>query len=811
MSKTFKQAIEASDPIFESILNIMKIGRGDDRFDIEKERSFLSVVNQIIDYYVQRDDQSLRIPVVYFPICNENSQELCEEFVALKLGLFSDNKWRSKMCEQLRLIKQRGWFVRSDETTPTIKRMAKAHHKFEKNLETFLSSVEKTRDTTTLLYSNYLLSSFNSFKEAQNQYNRRIVNKYWYLARAIDGDYSSKNECPLSLISGKAETFYNYLININEETDKKIDNLIFFPCNSPDGDYSVFCTDIVQKAYFDDFVNAGSGLRNVFIFRFSRKPYRLRRHLDINNLMKKEKIGIHADDDSYDFISFSYDEAALLFNQNRPAIFDITIGENVDEHKEFEETFDSIIECLDSKYILRCNEVAMCVNEEMSRRCSEILSSEAEIDETILSQILTINQELWDQHSTILTHFLDEPDVCVVVGNGIDEELKRLFKYWLIQKFDVENVYFTTFGDLKGRLVNGKYQNGIQFKRIIVLSFRNDYTKEIFHKYPNSFDPICINEDQKVVVISNLFALRRYYGWGNYNYTMTLKKALKSKFRSDMMKTMIKDVSEPQNLRYIEDHYDEDNDQNYRQIPTITVNYTDSTSRSLIRSEWMLYQWKNEDRAILPLSDLADLYSDSAEGLSIQPISLLVNVITNDYLEKKKNDDTKSEKLFKEQPIYALTDYQKTSNVQLWKILLKRKIDEQTIEVVYNDIMSQFRSEKQISFKAFSQWPNEEYGLPRENKMQEYLIKNYLGIKDPYLKIVRKLKEKMRNNTESINANIRHFLSISLLSNDYKGIYNSLNDEIRDLLSLESADDVKALIELVNEKINLEPIKSFNL
>ena len=807
MSVTFKQAIEASDPIFESILQIMKIGRGEDRFDINKERRFLSVVNQILDYYIDREGDSLKIPVTYFPICNEDSQEMCEEFVTIKLGLFTNKEWRDYVCNQLKIIANRGLRIRSDETSPRVREMAIANHKYEKKLETILSKEYRTPETNSLIYSNFLLNSFNQYRDAQRRYNRRTVNKYWYLARAINGEYSRSNECPLSLISGEAEPFYNFLIQFNEKAGKKIDNLVFFTCNSPDGDYSEFCTDIVQKANFEDFVSAGSGLRNVFIFRFSRKPYRLRRLLDINNLMKKKKIGIHADDDSYDYISFSYDEAALLFNQNKPAIFDITIGENVDEHKEFEETFDSIIECLDSKYILRCNEVAMCINEDMSRRCSEILSSEAEIDETILSQIFLINRELWEQHSTILTHFLDEPDVCVVVGNGIDEGLKKHFKNWIIQQYNIKNVQFATFGDLRGKLVNGKYQNGIQCKRIIVLSFRNDYTKEIFHKYPNSFDPICINEDQKVVVISNLFALRRYYGWGNYNYTITLKKVLKSKFRSDMMRTMIKEVSEPQNLRYIEDHYDEDNDQNYRQIPTITINYTDSPSRSLIRSEWMLYQWKKEDRAILPLSDLADLYSDSAEGLSVQPISVLVNVIKNDYLEQKRADDTKSEKLFKEQPIYALTDDQKTSNVQLWKILLQRKIDEQTIEVVYHEISSQFR----ISFGSFSKWPNEDYGLPRENKMQEYLIKNYLGIKDPYLKIVRKLKEKMRNNTESINANIRHFLSISLLSNDYKGIYNSLNDEIRDLLSLESADDVKALIELVNEKINLEPIKSFNL
>ena len=64
MSKTFIQAIEVSDPVFESILEIMKIGRGVDQFDIDKERKFLSVVNQILDYYIGRSDNSLKIPVI---------------------------------------------------------------------------------------------------------------------------------------------------------------------------------------------------------------------------------------------------------------------------------------------------------------------------------------------------------------------------------------------------------------------------------------------------------------------------------------------------------------------------------------------------------------------------------------------------------------------------------------------------------------------------------------------------------------------------------------------------------------------------
>ena len=392
---------------------------------------------------------------------------------------------------------------------------------------------------------------------------------------------------------------------------------------------------------------------------------------------------------------------------------------------------------------------------------------------------------------------------------AIYEDLKKQFKNWLIQQYNVRNVQFATFGDLKGKLVNGKYQNEIQSKRILILSFRNDYTESIFHKYPNSFDPICINKGQKALVVSNMFIMRQYFDWGHYNYTKALKKILKSEFRKEKMTLTVNNLVRPHN-ELIEDFYDEDNDRNYRQVQQITITYPNSSSRSFNRSEWMFYQLNNDERAILPLSDLADLYSDSVEGLAIQPISSLISIITDDYLETKKAEDTNSEKLFKEQPIYALTEEQKDSNVQLWKILLQRKIDERTIEVVFDEIMSNFSSEQRISFNAFSQWSNEDYGLPRSNRMQEYLIRNYLGIKDPYLRVVRRLKAKSRNNTEAINANIRHFLSVGLLSNDYSAIYNSLNEEIRDLLSLESTEDVKALIELVSENIKLDPIKSIS-
>ncbi len=331
MVNTLKKSVKKTDSVFESILQIMQIGKSDAHFDIDKERVFLSVVNQILDYYICRSDDSLKIQTVYFPICNENSQILCEEFVTLKLGLFTNNEWRDAVHNVLTIIRQRGCVIKSDETTPKVKKMAMAHYKFQVALEAILSKNIITRDTTSLLYSNHILNSYTQYKDAQKRYNRRTTNKYWYLAKAINGKYSPKEEYPLSLITEDAKAFYDSQIKIGREKGRKIENLVFFPCNSPDGDYSDFCNRIVQKSYLDNFVTVGSGLRNVFVFRFSRKPYRLRRLFDVNNLMK-EKLGIHNNDDCYDFISFSYDEATLLFNQVRPVIYDVKIGENLDEN-----------------------------------------------------------------------------------------------------------------------------------------------------------------------------------------------------------------------------------------------------------------------------------------------------------------------------------------------------------------------------------------------------------------------------------------------------------------------------------------------
>ena len=57
---------------------------------VREGRKLLCLVNNIIDYYICRETDSnkgVKMPIIYFPLCEEWAQSLCEEFVALKISL----------------------------------------------------------------------------------------------------------------------------------------------------------------------------------------------------------------------------------------------------------------------------------------------------------------------------------------------------------------------------------------------------------------------------------------------------------------------------------------------------------------------------------------------------------------------------------------------------------------------------------------------------------------------------------------------------------------------------------------------------
>ena len=205
----FKKALKTFDSNFESILEIMKLRKEPEMIDAV--RNLLLVVNLILEYFMNREDDELKIPVIYFPISQEYAQELCEEFVALKLGLYTNKEWKDQLCY---LLSKKDLYVPSDIKTKKQHLALRENHKYENKLSEILS---RSRNEfidygKTLIYSEKLQKDQTSYREANKDYNRKSVNKYWYLRHAInDSNDFLRGGCPLSLVYGDSDYFYEHI------------------------------------------------------------------------------------------------------------------------------------------------------------------------------------------------------------------------------------------------------------------------------------------------------------------------------------------------------------------------------------------------------------------------------------------------------------------------------------------------------------------------------------------------------------------------------------------------------------------------
>ena len=797
----FYKFFNQTDSIFKSILDIMQLKR--DPEEIEAVYNILLTINKILDFYIEREDDTLKVIVAYFPLCNSFTQELCEEFIVLKLGLFSDSLIKNTISRQLQPL---NYVIPEDIKTHKQTSLYKENYRIEKQFGTILDNVMASPISygNSVIYSEYLTNNFNDYKISNRRYSNKTANKYWYLGKVIN-DFNSfirgvSNNC-IFLTPQKSEEFYDLII---EKSNINLQNIIAFPQKSADGFYSKFCMETFQKPYLEDFVNAGLGLRNVFFFSFSKKPYKLRRLFDFKYKIKEN---IFVEEESLDFISFNYEESLYLNKKldsnSKNHINKIDLGKYLDElQSDYEMLFDDITSGLDSD-IARRNEISLCIDNSIINTCKEKLIDETESDEHILTEILKINSRLWNNHvETKLRHFVYNNDVFIITCNDINKIIKDKLKTYLYNKHQAKHIKFGNFSDLRGRLIKDRYLNKIPYNKILILSLRNDYTDSIFHKYPNSFDPYCLNPNQSILEINNYFFMRSHYEWGYYNYNKALKKILKSNFRLKEMKTEVKEIIRPIKSLPV-DTNDEEMDRNSTKSQVIEVYFDNNEVKSFFLSEIMLFK-KGSHTGVASISDLSDRF-DFNSDIYLQPLSPLIKSVYKDFIDSAIDTDKKNEILFKENPIYGLNRQEIESELQLWKILLINKIKRSSEREVYEEIMSFFNEREKISYFSFLKWTTLDYGIPRSRKMQRFLIEKYLDIKPPYINLIRRIKERSKSNTENINLKIRHFLSIALI-HDMDYTYNVIDSELKDLLGITSMADINTIISTISDKINFDKV-----
>jgi hypothetical protein len=207
------------------------------------------------------------------------------------------------------------------------------------------------------------------------------------------------------------------------------------------------------------------------------------------------------------------------------------------------------------------------------------------------------------------------------------------------------------------------------------------------------------------------------------------------------------------------------------------------------------------------ISSIKDLQIE--DNLELDLLDNIVDQISN-LLTEKSNNRLRTEDIIRRDPKYELTLSEIESDVELWKILLRRKVDTSSLDLVYDTI---FPSGREISKNGFSRWIDYDNPMifPRSRRCQNSLLV-YLGFNlgCAYHKLILTKKWTRNNDTRLLNRLLESLLRLiipipNITQGDYDSIYES-NSEILSMLDIDSVGDLIALKDLL--EINLQKVIS---
>jgi hypothetical protein len=245
----------------------------------------------------------------------------------------------------------------------------------------------------------------------------------------------------------------------------------------------------------------------------------------------------------------------------------------------------------------------------------------------------------------------------------------------------------------------------------------------------------------------------------------------------------------------VNSYIDEDETDNRAyQTEKCIIHFADGHTRSFLACDHVLYK----QNGVLFISELKDLHS--SENIQIQMLDDIIEQVKI-LTTKKTIENTTAGEYIKKDPRFHLSDDEINSSVELWKVLLKRKIEEFGLQKVYNQI---FPTKPDISLNSFAQWSNFDSPmiLPRSRSSQKALL-TYLGFElgSPYHRIVLTKKILSKNNSQNLNSQIGVLLQ-SILTRPVEDLkFDSImesNSDILTLLEIKNSGDIKSLIDLLD-------------
>lgn len=830
--ENFIKKIEHETPEFVALMNILSPMQE----NAVKGRKLLCLVNHILDFYILGDRPAdvVKMPIIYFPLCEEWAQSLCEDFVTLKMSILFGDSVRMQNDIYCRL--HRDMHLPSGVTRKQIPLYSTQHslkHRIAKFLTPEIQSYPAKENEKCLIYSRYISDQHERSREMKRYYhfvhdfvgtemadNKFLEKKYKILG--IDNDLSShfksifSSEKSVVLIGENEDVLYNSIEENDGET--KIPHVFLFLQKDIDGRNSKTCLRLQRSTINEYNEDYDAGIKNVFFFAFSQKPYRLQRIFE-NKHSLVERLQREKVTQTRDFISFTNDEMDYVFDRQQSDIqyANILYEMGADQH-QIKLAFDFILQDLPHEVKLR-NELAVCfTGRQQDLIKEEILEQNPEANEEYIDYFLQVlSSKMRNELIPKLIDWINFNQVAVVLDYNVDPKYKIQLKEFLKNECGAISISFYTFKNFWAHKNNQIFVNSIKENRILVLSMLNHCTGRNWAIYPNSFDQYHLNENQTVLQVNNLLVFDPHFSWYQYRYIEQQKFLLNSDYRVKFVKNSIVLPPKPTNVgtepKDDEDEQNTRNRQSGREQIRYTISFAQRQHRTLDEDELVIY--KNNDSNELEICTISELY-DMFDGPKLWEVQPLVDFhqpleIFVDKEERKMGD---GEVVIRNNPKYNLTESEKKSKREMWKILLDHKVNSLGEQKVYNDIMQPLLPMERIQINSFRRWldKTETAILPRSRRMQRQVIEEYLKIESIYTRMLRLRKSRTITNTEGRNAIFRVFLTHCLLESNIQKAYESLSNEVKDYLNIAQSEDVKTIIDLIKDDIlNLRPVKSIEV
>lgn len=788
---------------FKALLNILSSLN----LHTKEGRKLLCVLNNIIDYYINREveySDDVKMPIVYFPLCEDWAQMLCEEFVALKMSLLWGKSTRTNILSS---YKSKPFIYLPEKVNKKEREACSKHFRFKRDVAKYLT------DDILDMPSNANEKCFFYSRTLSDEYNLSLKTKgHYHFIQDVVGD-SFSTEKSLIILNGDEDEVYKKI----EQNDGrfKIPHIFLFLQKNIDGRNIQLCMKMQRstiKEYNEDY---DAGIHNVIAFLFSQKPYRLQRIYENKHSLverwQREKFA-----ETRDFISFTKAEMDYLFERQEPCIDFYELGCEINaEEYQIKNTFDFMIQDIAHEVKLR-NELAICFTDQsLSKIKEEILNLNSEVNEEYTDYFLQLIHNKYKTELTeILYNWIKFHEIAVVLDYNIDVYYKKQLKFFLQSKCGASSVNFYTFKNFKAHKDGLVFLNSIHEQKILVLSMLNHCTGRSWAIYPNSFDQYHLNPGQSVLQINNKIVFDPRYSWYSYRYEEQLRLLLNSNYRVRYVKNGIQLPDKPIKIG-IEPKEDED-EQNVRDRQSgveqnrVKVSFGPRQHKVLDEYDFVLCKYMDEISICTILDVLRDFEDPTV--ISIQPLTDFYQPL-EDLLDNEERRAGEGELLIRNNPKYCLTDEEKLSSREMWKILLGHRVAQYGEQVVYNDIMKPLLPAERIQFISFKRWldTSENSVLPRSRRMQKRVIEEYLQIEGLYTRMLRHRKSRISTNTEGKNIIFRTFLIHCLLETDMKKAYKELSNEVLDYLNIGSENDIKIILDLIKDgTINFRPIKSIS-